>query len=88
MKLLHVFVLILLVTSLNYSQNYKQVKIYFNTPEDIQVLQNAGLDFDHPHLTKDNAIFVLNLIYSDNVNGITGYTSTDLNGDFLLKLKM
>lgn len=41
-----------------YPQNYKQVKIYIQNLQDIQELQNAGLEFDHPHVTKDNAIVV------------------------------
>ncbi|MFZ1518486.1 MAG: M14 family zinc carboxypeptidase [Ignavibacteriaceae bacterium] len=41
-----------------YPQNYKQVKIYTQNLQDIQALQNAGLEFDHPHVTKDNAIVV------------------------------
>lgn len=41
-----------------YSQNYKQVKIYLNNPSDAEVLLQIGLEFDHLHFTKDNAISV------------------------------
>lgn len=40
------------------AQNYKQVKIYVQSLQDIAVLQNAGLEFDHPNITKDNAVIV------------------------------
>jgi hypothetical protein len=40
------------------AQNYKQVKIYIQSLQDIAVLQNAGLEFDHPNVTKDNAVIV------------------------------
>ncbi|MDX9711550.1 MAG: M14 family zinc carboxypeptidase [Ignavibacteriaceae bacterium] len=39
-------------------QNYKEVKIKIQTLQDITELQNIGLQFDHPYLTKDNAITV------------------------------
>ncbi len=41
------------------AQNYKQVKIYIQSLQDVDELQNAGLEFDHPNVTKDNAIIVL-----------------------------
>ena len=41
------------------AQNYKQVKIYIQSLQDVEELQNAGLEFDHPNVTKDNAIIVL-----------------------------
>lgn len=47
----------ILITSLN-AQNYKQVKIFLNKLDDIKILQSYGLEFDHPHFTKDNAIEV------------------------------
>ena len=40
------------------AQNYKQVKIYIQSLQDISELQNAGLEFDHPNVTKDNAVIV------------------------------
>jgi len=41
------------------AQNYKQVKIYIQSLQDVEELQNAGLEFDHSNVTKDNAIIVL-----------------------------
>jgi carboxypeptidase T len=42
-----------------FPQNFKQVKIYIQSLQDVEELQNAGLEFDHPNVTKDNAIMVL-----------------------------
>ncbi|MDY0083431.1 MAG: M14 family zinc carboxypeptidase [Ignavibacteriaceae bacterium] len=39
-------------------QNYKQVKIQIQNLQDITELQNIGLQFDHPYITKDKAIIV------------------------------
>lgn len=39
-------------------QNYKQVEIKIQNLQDIAELQNIGLQFDHPFLTKDNSIRV------------------------------
>ncbi len=39
-------------------QNYKQVKIKIQNLQDITELQNIGLQFDHPYITKDKAIIV------------------------------
>lgn len=50
------FVLITIMTI--QAQNYKQVKIYLNTPADIEVLLEIGLEFDHLHFNRDNAISV------------------------------
>ncbi len=47
----------ILIVSVN-AQNYKQVKIYLSDIRDIKTLQELGLEFDHPHFTKDNAIEV------------------------------
>lgn len=58
MKLIFTFVILNIFTVVGYSQNYKQVKIYINTSKDIETLYNAGLEFDHPQITKDNAIIV------------------------------
>jgi hypothetical protein len=53
-----------LFTSLNiFSQNYKEVKIYFNDKSDIQTLVNAGMEFDHFSTNKDNSI---NVFVSEN----------------------
>ena len=52
-------VTLFLSTALNlYSQNYKEVKIYLNNNADIQALVNAGMEFDHLNLNKDNTIDV------------------------------
>ncbi len=52
-------VTLFLSTALNlYSQNYKEVKIYLNNNADIQTLVNAGMEFDHLNLNKDNTIDV------------------------------
>jgi len=58
MKIIFAFLLTIIFTISVYSQNYKQVKIYINTPQDIETLQKMGLEFDHPQLTKDNAVIV------------------------------
>ena len=52
LTLLHSFSFLLSVNA----QNYKQVKIYIQSVQDISELQNAGLEFDHPNITKDNAV--------------------------------
>jgi len=49
-----VFVFIITVNA----QNYKQIKIYIQSLQDIAELQNAGLEFDHQQVTKDNAIII------------------------------
>jgi hypothetical protein len=41
-----------------FPQNYKQVKIHIQSLSDVEELQNAGLEFDHPQVTKDNAIII------------------------------
>jgi hypothetical protein len=41
-----------------FPQNYKQVKIHIQSLQDVEELQNAGLEFDHPQVTKDNAIII------------------------------
>jgi hypothetical protein len=46
-------------TSLNiFPQNYKEVKIYLNDAKDIQTLVNAGMEFDHLNVNKDNSVDV------------------------------
>jgi murein tripeptide amidase MpaA len=48
-----------LSTALNlYSQNYKEVKIYLNSKIDVQTLIDAGMEFDHLNINKDNTISV------------------------------
>ena len=58
MKLIFTLLFTLITTLSIHSQNYKQVKIYFNSLKDIGVMLDAGLEFDHLHLTKDNAATV------------------------------
>ena len=41
-----------------FPQNYKQVKIHIQSLDDVEELQNAGLEFDHPQITKDNAVII------------------------------
>ncbi|QQS35652.1 MAG: immune inhibitor A [Ignavibacteriales bacterium] len=56
MKTLFTLLFALMISFTTYSQNYKQVKIYLNHPSDIQSLMNSGFEFDHPNLSKDNAV--------------------------------
>ncbi|MBZ0200141.1 MAG: immune inhibitor A [Ignavibacteriaceae bacterium] len=56
MKHLFFFLLFILVTISLSAQNFKKVKIYLNDTNDIEILINAGLQFDHYSATKDNAI--------------------------------
>ncbi len=58
MRMMFTFILIIILAMPVYSQNYKQVKIYIDSPRDIEILQKAGLEFDHPQLTKDKAVIV------------------------------
>ncbi|MCZ6703812.1 MAG: M14 family zinc carboxypeptidase [Ignavibacteria bacterium] len=51
-------IVLLIVSSLGFAQNYKQVKIHLNNLSDVEELYRAGFDFDHPHFTKDNSIIV------------------------------
>ena len=57
-KALFIFILTLIFTISVHSQNYKKVKIYLDTQQDISILQNSGFEFDHPQITKDNAVVV------------------------------
>jgi murein tripeptide amidase MpaA len=50
--------IILLLGGFSTAQNYKQVKIHINSPADVTILQNSGMEFDHPVMTRDNAIVV------------------------------
>ncbi len=47
--------LLLFITNLS-AQNYKEVKIYLSSPDDISKLYSLGLEFDHFHTNKDNSI--------------------------------
>lgn len=58
MKVKYVLFLILVISISIYSQNYKQVKIFINTPKDVETLYKAGMEIDHLKLTKDNAAVV------------------------------
>ncbi len=58
MKYLLILVLTVSISLSINAQNYKQVKIYIQSLQDIAELQNAGLEFDHPNVTKDNAVIV------------------------------
>ena len=58
MKYLLTLLLSLLFIASSLPQNYKQVEIKIQTLQDITELQTIGLQFDHPHLTKDNSIKV------------------------------
>lgn len=63
MKPLFALIITIILVSASYPQNYKQVKISIQTLQDVVELQNAGLEFDHPQITKDNAII---LFLNDN----------------------
>src|SRR5574338_442858 len=58
MKYLFTVLFVTLFSIASYSQNYKEVKIPIQTLQDITELQNLGLKFDHPQITKDNSIIV------------------------------
>ena len=40
------------------AQTWKKVKIHINNLSDVQYLQQAGLEFDHASITKDNGLIV------------------------------
>lgn len=48
----------LLISVSAFPQNYSQVKIFINDIGDVQKLQLAGLEFDHPIVNKDKSITV------------------------------
>ncbi|MBK7379429.1 MAG: immune inhibitor A [Ignavibacteriales bacterium] len=58
MKNLRLLFLFLLISTVGFSQNYKQVKIYFNDASQLNQLMSSGLEIDHAKFTKDNAIVV------------------------------
>ncbi len=58
MKYFLVFLLALTFSITSNAQNYKQVKIFIQSPNDVGELQKAGLEFDHAQITKDNTIVV------------------------------
>ena len=58
MKIIFTLLFTVITTFSIHSQNYKQVKIYINSQKDITTILESGLEFDHLHLTKDNAFTV------------------------------
>ena len=58
MKLLKTISFIFIFALTVNAQNYKQVKIFLNDIKDVAMLQSLGLEFDHPHFSKDNSIEV------------------------------
>jgi hypothetical protein len=56
MKKLYLILLIIFYISFLKAQNYKEVKIYLNSQEDIAKLYSIGLEFDHFVTNKDNSI--------------------------------
>lgn len=50
------FLFVILLSFSTYAENYKQVKIYFNTLSDIKTLIERGIDLDHFTTEKDNSI--------------------------------
>lgn len=62
-KIKYILFFLLVTTTVVFSQNYKQVKIYINSLHDVQTLFNAGMQFDHLNYSKDNAIITF---ISDN----------------------
>ncbi|NWG29428.1 MAG: immune inhibitor A [Ignavibacteriaceae bacterium] len=67
MKILFTFLFTWIFTFTAYPQNYKQVKIYINSKKDITALFEAGLEFDHLHLNKDDnsvSVFINDEEYS------------------------
>jgi carboxypeptidase T len=52
-----IFLTFLLISD-GFSQNYKQVKIFLKNIKDVEILNKNGLEFDHPHYTKDKSIEV------------------------------
>ena len=58
MKTLRLLLLFLLISTVSFSQSYKQVKIYFSDASQLNQLMSSGLEIDHAKFTKDNAIVV------------------------------
>jgi murein tripeptide amidase MpaA len=56
MKNMIIFMLFTLFISSAIAQNYKEVRIFINSQEDIGRLFAMGLEFDHFHLEKDGSI--------------------------------
>ncbi len=63
MKYLITLFAALVITINSFPQNYKEVKIYINNPNDILHLQQLGMEFDHPNMNKDNSV---SMFISDN----------------------
>lgn len=56
MKNLIAVLIMLFAFNLTYSQNYKQVKVFFNDQTDITRILNLGIDLEHSFFDKDNSI--------------------------------
>ncbi len=56
MKKIFTILFILLLTTTLLSENYKQVKIFIESSEQINTLIEQGLEFDHLTIEKDNSI--------------------------------
>ena len=54
----NIVLIMLLLSTLLFSQNYKKVKIYFDGVNSASQLSSAGLEIDHAHFNKDNSIDV------------------------------
>ena len=50
--------MLLLVTTLLFSQNYKKVKIHLNNLSNVPQLNSIGLEIDHALFNRDNSINV------------------------------
>lgn len=58
MIIVRILAIVILLASSILAQSYKQVEIFLNDVKDIQILQSLGLEFDHPHFTKNMSIEV------------------------------
>ncbi len=56
MKQLFTLLFVFILSTVLFSQNYKQVKIFLDKPDDASILKQAELEFDHFELSKDNSI--------------------------------
>ncbi len=54
------------ISAIGYPQNYRQIKVYLNSPEDAVTLASTGVDPDEGIINKDNSIslFMSNEEYS------------------------
>ena len=58
MKIIFPLFLVLTIAITVYSQNYKKVKIFISSSNEIEILYKSGIEFDHINFTKDNAVEV------------------------------